>query len=48
MKFSAKDESQSKASLPGVSQSEKFMKVKITKNDKNAMTSEEKHLYHSK
>lgn len=27
---------------------EKVMKVKITKNDKNAMTSEEKHLYHSK
>ena len=31
-----------------LSQSERYMKVKITKKDKNAMTPEEKHPYHSK
>ena len=38
-----------KANQPSnVSQSERHMKVKITKNDENAMTPEEKHVCHSK
>ena len=41
-------ESQPKGSLPGLSQSETHMKVKITKKDKSSMTPEEKHLYQNK